>query len=237
MVCTMPWRGVRAPGQPEVRIASTSGAVTVVAEVRDDVVAEGGAQIDAAADGSIEVSLARGSTSITVRCPEGSDIVVGTRSGSLRLEGRLGSVMANTISGRIDADNVASADLRAVSGSIVVGVCAEMCRAKTKSGSIQIGSTGAAEVMMGSGRIKIASVVGALRVRAVSGSVQVVSQGRGPIEVETMSGSIAISLPPGCHPDVRARSVSSRPRVDLSPGTDCQVVVRTLSGDIVVRET
>jgi DUF4097 and DUF4098 domain-containing protein YvlB len=233
----MPWRDVRAPGQPEVRIASSSGAIRVVAESRFDVVAEGAAQIDAAADGSIDVSASRGSTAITVRCPEGANIVVGTRSGSLRLQGRLGAVLATTISGRIEAEDVASADLRAVSGSIVVGACAETCRAKTKSGSIKIGSTGAAEVMMGSGTVVVASVEGALKVRAVSGSVDVAAQGHGPIEIETMSGSITISLPPGCRPDLRARSLSSRPHVELSPGTDCQVVVRTLSGGITVRAT
>jgi DUF4097 and DUF4098 domain-containing protein YvlB len=233
----MPWRGVRVPGQPEVRIATTSGAITVVGEPRYDVVAEGGAQIDTGADGSIDVSPTRGSASITVRCPHGADIVVGTSSGSIRLRGRLGAVLATTISGRIEAEDVASADLRAVSGSIVVGACAETCRVKTKSGSIKIGSTGAAEVMMGSGRVVVASVDGAVKVRAVSGSVDVGALGHGPIEIETMSGSITISLPSGCRPDLRARSLSSRPRVELPSGTDCQVVVRTLSGEIVVRAT
>jgi DUF4097 and DUF4098 domain-containing protein YvlB len=227
----------RAPRQPEVRITSASGSITVVAESRIDVVADGAARVDIAADGSIEVFPPRGSTSITVRCPEGADIVVGTRSGSLHLRGHLGAVLATTLSGRIEADDVASADLRAVSGSIVVGTCTETCRVKTKSGSIRIGSAGAAEIMMGSGKVEVASVEGALKVRAVSGSVGVVAEGHGPIEVETMSGSITITLPSACRPDVRARSLSSRPRIELPAGTDCEVVARTLSGAIVVRAT
>jgi DUF4097 and DUF4098 domain-containing protein YvlB len=227
-------REVRALGHPEVRISSVSGRITVVAESRFDVVADG-ARIETAADGSVGVLPMRASTSITVRCPVGADIVVGTRSGSLRLQGHLGAVLATTLSGRIEAEDVASADLRAVSGSIVVGACIETCRVKTKSGSIRIGSAGAAEIMIGSGKVELSSVEGAVKVRAVSGSVSVVAGGHGPIEVETMSGSITITLPSACRPDVRARSLSSRPRIELPAGTDCEVVARTLSGAIVVR--
>jgi DUF4097 and DUF4098 domain-containing protein YvlB len=228
---------VPAPDRREVRIATSSGSITVIAEARVDVVAEGGAHVATEADGTVEVSPRRSSVSITVRCPEGVDLVVGTRSGSLLLRGHLGSVRATTLSGRIDADDLARADLRAMSGSIVVGSCAEICRVKTKSGSIKIGSAGAAEVSIGSGSVEVAHVKGAVRIRAISGSVGVVAEGHGPIEVETMSGSITITLPAGCHPDVRTRSLSSRPRIDLPAGRDCDVVARTMSGGIVVQST
>lgn len=228
---------VPAPRRREVRIVSSSGSITVIAESRSDVVAEGGADVDAGEDGTVEVSSQRSSRSITVRCPEGVDLAVGTRSGSLQLRGHLGAVRATTLSGRIQADDVAWAELRAMSGSIEVGSCADMCRVKTKSGSIKIGSAGAAEVSIGSGSVEVANVKGAVRIRAISGSVGVVADGLGPIEVETMSGSITIKLPAGCHPDVRARTLTSRPRIELPAGRDCEVVARSMSGGIVVQAT
>jgi DUF4097 and DUF4098 domain-containing protein YvlB len=228
---------VGLPDHPQVRITSSSGSITVVAEPRDDVIADGAAEVDTTSDGSIDVIPGTRSTSITVRCPEGASLVVGTRSGSLHLRGHLGAVRATTLSGRLEADDVSSADMRAMSGSIRIGSCTGTCRAKTKSGSVHIGSAAAVEVTIGSGSVKVDHVDGVVRVRAVSGSVGVGAAGHGPIEVETMSGSITITLPQGCHPDVRVRALKSRPHVDLPPGRDCDVVARTLSGSIVVRST
>ena len=217
-----------------VRIASSSGSITVLAESRVDLVAEGAANVETAEDGSVEVVLRRNSDSITVHCPEGTSLVVGTRSGSLTMSGHLGAVRATTLSGQLEAGDVTSADLRSTSGSILVGSCTGMCRAKTKSGSVHIGSAGSADVTIGSGSVEVDHVDGAVQVRSVSGSVGVGAQGHGPIEVETMSGSITITLPHGCQPDVHARSLSGRPRIELPSGRDCNVVARTLSGDIVV---
>ncbi len=226
---------VVTPRPPEIRISGNSGSITVKAEERSDVVADGAAGIEWVGDGSVKVVLSKGSKSVAVGCPEGCDVVVGTNSGSVTLLGNLGAVRATTLSGAIKAEHVTSADLRAMSGSIALGSCEGLCRAKTKSGSVRVGSAGAAEVMIGSGSVEIDYVDGALLVRAVSGSVRVGGGGRERMEVETMSGSITVSLPPGCHPDVRARSMSSRPRVEPPAGEDCEVVVRTLSGRIVVR--
>src|SRR5436309_2924925 len=108
---------VQAPGT-EVRITATSGSITVVAEPRHDVVTDGQARVEVGADGAVEV-VAK-SKSITVRCPEGADTVVGTNSGSLRFQGRVGAVKATTTSGRIEVERATAVDARAMSGSITV---------------------------------------------------------------------------------------------------------------------
>ena len=224
-----------APGQPGVRIAGSSATITVIGEARADVVTDGGAGLGRTEDGCVEVHLERSSRSVTVRCPEGSDLVVGTRSGSVHLRGYLGAVRATTVSGSIKAEHVRSADLRAMSGSVTVGVCDATCRVSTKSGSARVGSAGAVEVTIGSGSVEVDHVGGPVRIRAISGTVRVGAGGHDRIEVETMSGSITVTVPTGCHPDVRARSMSSRPRIETPAGHDCEVIVRTLSGGIVVR--
>lgn len=226
---------VEGPGPPEIRIAASSGSITVFGEPRDDVVSDDNARVNAGPEGSVEVVPRKGSRSVTVRCPEGTHVVVGTRSGSLQLKGRLGAVRATTMSGKISVDQVASADVRSMSGSIAVGACTGACRVKTKSGSASIRSAGAAEVTVGSGSIQINHVEGSVRARAISGSVTLDAEGHGDVEVETMSGSIMVTLPDGCRPDVRAKTLSSRARVDSPPGHDVVVIAKTLSGGITVR--
>ena len=49
-----------------------------------------------------------------------------------------------------------------------------------------------------------------------------------------MSGSVTVVLPEGCRPNVRAKSLSSRPHIHCPPGNDCDVTVRTMSGRITV---
>jgi DUF4097 and DUF4098 domain-containing protein YvlB len=161
--------------------------------------------------------------------------MVGSRSGRLRLSGRLGKVRATTLSGSIDVEEAAAADLRAMSGTITVGKCDGPCRIKTKSGSTHVGSADSVDIHIGSGRVRIDRVAGSVSVRAVSGSVALEAGGGGPIEVETMSGSVSIVLPAGCKPDVRAKSHSSRPKIECERGHDCSIAVRTLSGGITVR--
>jgi len=225
---------VDAPGEPEVRITAGSGSITVIAESRDDVVSDEHGHVHRH-DGAFEVTSDRRSRSMTVRCPEGASVTVGSRSGSLRLSGRLGSVRATTMSGSVDVEEAAAVDLRAMSGTITVGTCLGACRIKTKSGSARVGSAGSVEIHIGSGRVRIDHVAGMVTVRAVSGSVVLEAGGEGPIEVETMSGSVTVVLPPGCRPEVRAKSLSSRPKIECEQGHDCKVAVRTLSGGITVR--
>ncbi len=226
---------VDAPGTPEVRITAGSGSITVIGEARADVFVDDQGVVDRAADGAFEVAQSKRSRSFTVRCPEGSSVMLGTRSGSMRLTGRLGSVRVTTLSGAITVDEAASADLRAMSGTVDIGTCAGACRVKTKSGSTHIGSAESVEVHIGSGRVVVDHVEAEASVRAVSGSVRIDADGRGPILIETMSGSVKVSLPSGCKPSVRAKSLSSRPKIDCDTGDDCRVSVRTLSGSISVR--
>src|SRR5438067_10423688 len=115
--------GVTTQRIPEVRVSTHSGSITVVGESRADVVADGPVRMDVEDDGSIKITSKKGSSSLTIRCPEGSDVVVGTHSGSLTLKGRLGAARVTTMSGSIKAEQVSSADIRARSGSVEVVTC------------------------------------------------------------------------------------------------------------------
>lgn len=219
---------------PEVRVSNSSGSVTVIGEERDGVTVEGGkVKIDGLAVKATGKN--KGSGALVVRCPEGSDVVIGTRSGSLELRGRLGNVRFTTMSGSLQAEHVGSADIRGMSGSVVVEECDGLCRVKGKSGSLRVGSTGALDAAIGSGSIDVGRVTGAVRARAVSGRVGIGVDSRDRIEAETMSGSITITVPAGCHPYVRAKSLSRSTDVSVPAGNDCEIVCKTLSGGITVK--
>src|SRR3954468_4544237 len=197
--------GATTPLMNEIRIASGSGSIRVIAEDRTDI-DPGSSGLVKLDDGVANVVGRRNSSNLTVRCPEGADVVIGTRSGSIELAGRFGAVRAQTTSGKIEVrDAAASADLRTMSGSLHVAHCTGLCRAKTKSGRAHIESAGAVDVAVGSGRIDVDHVSGSVRARTISGSITVVADGTERIEAETMSGSIVIELPEDCHPRVLAK--------------------------------
>ena len=226
-------QGVTTSGRPEVRITTGSGSITVIGEPRDGVSTDGDALVQV--DGpSIKVAGKKASRSLTVRCPEGSDVVVGTRSGSLRFQGRLGAVRATTMSGRIEVADAASADIRGMSTSIRVDSCAGDCRVKTKSGSVEIGSAGSVDISVGSGSITVHHLAGGGRVRDISGSVRVDADGHDRLEVESMSGAIVVTVPSGCRPRVRAKSMSRSTDIAVPSGDDCEILAKTMSGKITV---
>src|SRR5947207_13589613 len=207
--------GVTIRGLPEVRVSTSSGSIRVVGEPRDGVAVEGGI---VKVDGDTVNVVSKGSTSLIVRCPESADLVIGTRSGSLELRGRVGALRFTTLSGSLRAEHIASADIRGMSGSVDVAECDGLCRVKTKTGSTHVGSAGAVEVTIGSGSIDVERVEGSVRVRAASGTVGIGAEGHGLIEAETMSGSITITLPAGCRPHVRAKSLSRSTDIGVPSG-------------------
>jgi hypothetical protein len=213
-----------------VRISATSGRVTVIAEPRADVVVDHGGSAETARDGAVEIRAGR-SSSVVVRCPTDADVIVGTRSGRIELQGRFGAVGATSQSGSIRVGATASADLRTVSGSVELEACDGLCRVSNTSGRITVGATGDAEISTVSGSVGVDDASGAVQVRSVSGKVRIVSAARGAVRVGTVSGSITISLPAGVRPMVRF-SGRGKVRSSFEPGDDVVVDVAIVSGTV-----
>jgi DUF4097 and DUF4098 domain-containing protein YvlB len=213
-----------------LRISATSGRVTVIAEPRDDVVVDRGGSAEASADGAVEVRAGR-SSSVVVRCPPGADVIVGTRSGRVELQGRFGAVSVTSQSGSIRVGAAASADLRTVSGSVELEECDGRCRVSNTSGRITVGTTDEAELSTVSGSVGVEAASGTVEVRSVSGKVSIVSAARAPVRARTVSGSITISLPAGVRPRVRF-SGRGKVRSSFEPGDDVLVDVAIVSGTV-----
>lgn len=218
-----------------LRIQSRSGKIDVTAEPREDVLVEGeGFEAREAEGGSaLEIRSGRGgSRPLSVRCPVGTDVVIGTHSGGIRTEGELGIVSATTMSAPIDVDRADEADLRTGSGNIKLAGTQGRCRMNTMSGKIEAGTVGACSCGTMSGDIRIGLVIGPLKARTVSGSIEASCRGEGSIAVKTVSGRVTIELPEGTALHRRFKTITGRVRCPFPEGDDLNVEAMSVSGSI-----
>jgi DUF4097 and DUF4098 domain-containing protein YvlB len=214
-----------------VRITATSGRIEVTAEARADVVVERGQEHPMG--GVLEV---QGSHSgVTMRVPIGTDLIVGSHSGKVRLRGELGTVRVTTRSGSVEVEACASLDARTVSGRVDVGRVTGDATVKAANGRVTIADVGGAVTATSvSGTVAIGRAGGAVHATTVSGRVDVGLAHAADVRAESVSGRVRVALPEGVHPDVRMRSVSGRCECALPEGDDCRVVCRSISGRITV---
>jgi DUF4097 and DUF4098 domain-containing protein YvlB len=220
-----------ADARLRLRISALSGRVSVIAEGRKDVVVDRGGVAEANVDGVVEIRPVRPSNSVDVRCPVGTDVMVGTWSGGVQLSGRLGTVGVTSQSGSIRVVAAEEADLRTVSGVVELDECVGRCRVSTTSGRITVGATRDAEISTTSGPVGVDAVAGSVQVRSVSGTVDVASTAGGPVTATTVSGSITIRLPTGARPTVRS-SGHGIVRSSFEPGDDVLVEISSVSGTV-----
>src|SRR4051794_13812565 len=91
-----------------VRISATSDRIRVVAQDREDVLVDGDAAVQR--DGSCTTVDSIGGR-VVVWVPEGTDLVLGTTSARVTVEGQVGRVAVVTESGRINVADATSADI------------------------------------------------------------------------------------------------------------------------------
>ncbi len=212
-----------------VTVVARSAKVTVRAAAVSEVSAQG-ASVSRGPSGLV---VGGGSGAVTVVVPEGTDVVVGTASGSVECEGRLGAVTITARSGHISVEHAATVDVRSASARIRVARCDGACNALTKSGVVEIGSTESAEVSAISGKVKIGSAEHA-RVRCVAGSVKLTTGASPDVKIRTISGAVEIVVPRGATPQTNLRAKVGRIRCDCEVGDDGMVDVETVSGRISV---
>jgi DUF4097 and DUF4098 domain-containing protein YvlB len=214
-----------------VRITAGSGRVSVIGESRDTIDVDGAPRESEAGE-----TVVRGrSGSLVVRVPAGTDVVVGSTSGGIDLDGPLGAVSVTTTSASVHAADVASIDARTSSGDLRVDQCRGPMRLTTTSARIGVGRVdGEARLATTSGKIEVASANAGVSAKTVSGTINVHVDGREPVQVETVSGKITVTVPDGVRPTVRHRTVSGKRRVEPDTGDDLVISARTVSGKVTV---
>jgi hypothetical protein len=230
-------RVVGATTQRSVRVSSRSGRVEVVAEPRSDVVALKGGKPIVIDDSVDRVTVSSRSSRLELRVPEGTDVVIGTVSGTVDCIGPLGHVAVNTVSARITIEHAARVDARSVSGVLKVTTCDGEVRCDVISGRADIGTAGSVMLSTKSGRITARQVRGKVRARSVTGRIKVgVTEVPLDVEVGCISGRIQVRVPRGARPGTRLTTRSGRVTNQLDEGDDGFVSARTVSGRILIDE-
>ncbi len=216
-----------APAHPTVvRVSTKSGAIHVYGEA-------GRTECWSSVtpnEGS-PTTICGGSSKVEVRVPEGTDLVIGSTSGKVTVEGRVGTVSVLTNSGRISVADAVSVDARSTSGRVEVGRADGVCRVVSTSGKVEVGRCGAADAASGSGRIALDEAHGPVRASCTSGKITVTVAGAHDVDAETVSGRIEVSYPADVQPLVAS---SAAEVAAATPGHDCTVVARSGSGRVVV---
>jgi DUF4097 and DUF4098 domain-containing protein YvlB len=214
-----------------LRITTTSGGVLIVAEQRAEIDIAGGRLVE----GHRERTVRGGSEALTVRVPLRSDVVIGTASGAVELQGELGNVSVTTASGHIRADDVASIDARTASGSLEVQTSRGNARLKTGGSRVRLHTVdGELRVATISGKVQIEHASALVSIRTVSGDVDLELAATGGATVETISGDVRIVVPAGLHPSARLRTISGTRHVACEAGEDLEIAARSVSGDLSV---
>ena len=214
-------------------ITARSGSIVVRTASGPGIEATG-AKVKLEGDGSTRIE--GGSQKIDVVCPEGTDLILGTSSGKVSLEGPLGDVRITGSSGSMRVEQARSLDLRVRSGSVEIGAVAGHCRVVAVSGRIEVDRAGSIDLTGVSGTVAVGSAGGGT-VRTTSGRVSVGLDRPADLEVKGISGTMEIDVARGIAPELRLHTVSGRIKRDLEPGHDCVISVRTVSGSITVRWT
>ena len=208
-----------------VRVAADSGRVRVVAGDHDF-------RVDGEADVHIDGRQATVETTerVTVYVPEGTDIVVGTSSGRVAIEGIAGAVAVASESGSVTIDHASSVDARTTSGRVKIGCCDGECRVTSSSARVTVEHCGAADVSTTSGRIDVRDADGLVRAHCVSGRIDIEMDGAHDADAETVSGRVQITYPAG----VRFRQADDGDADDPPHGETCTVRARSVSGRVSV---
>jgi DUF4097 and DUF4098 domain-containing protein YvlB len=162
--------------------------------------------------------------------PHGTDLKVKTASADVRVDGRLGALALNAVSGDIRVRGE-------VSGDVTL---------KTVSGDAQLDAVGGdLTIQSVSGDLRAGAVEGSAEAKTVSGDIRLDAVREGDMRFTSVSGDIEIGIAAGSLLDVDAGSTSgdlssevplaSDPVVgEASDGPKVVVRGRTISGDVRV---
>lgn len=179
---------------------------------------------------------------LTIELPAGSSVTARTASADLKCTGELGALNAHTASGDVTADRISgNASLVTASGDVRVQDVAGDVSVSTASGDAAIARAGGDfTAKTASGDLRIGQAGRSAEVRTASGDVRIESIAAGRADVTSVSGDVAIAVPPGIEVFLDLSSISGRVRSELDPDArgggdgDASLTVRcnSVSGDI-----
>jgi Toastrack DUF4097 len=232
---------VVAPARRDDRSARVAAGTNVTAVER-----AGRHQVEVRApkkDGRLSIGLGRTpALTVSIRCPEGTDLDHTTHGADLDARGTLGAVSVKSASGETVVGTVESLVHTSASGDLTAGPVEGPLTAKSASGDVDVRSLGdGGSVNTVSGDVRLGRISGPVKIQTVSGDVEI-EAAEASVVVGSVSGDVEVAAIPGLVLRIDAQSVSGSMRSDLDMDdqpagageTTIDLRVRTVSGDVRV---
>ncbi len=238
-------------GKIEVEAAEGNTATVVLDPLRsskraDEAVAE--ADVSFAA-GKLRVHVrGRALRNVDIRCrlrlPEGSSLATRAASADVTSSVPLRAFDGTTASGDVELGDVAEdLSFRSGSGDLTCASVGGRLRVRTASGDVEVRrAAGDAEVALASGDVHIEDAEGSVEVKSASGDVRLDCVRHGRVRARTASGDVTIAVAGGVAAHLDVTTVSGGAECALpfqerapGPGTELEIVARTVSGDVCVK--
>jgi DUF4097 and DUF4098 domain-containing protein YvlB len=181
---------------------------------------------------------------LTIKIPEGSDLVVRAAAADISCVGRLGEVDLRTASGDVTvATATGGVTANSASGDISISEAGADVAVRSTSGDVRIGrAAGVVNARTVSGDFSIAGCGGSLTANTISGDVQARDLVGGQVELTTVSGDVYASVTTGIalYLDLATTTGDVRSDLDEGAGDDAgapqdvalEIKCRSVSGDI-----
>jgi DUF4097 and DUF4098 domain-containing protein YvlB len=178
---------------------------------------------------------------LTIALPEGSAVAARTGSADVSCAGELGALDGRTASGDVTADRITGhASLATASGDVRLTDAAGDVSVNTASGDVTIQRIGGdLTVKTASGDVRIGQAGPLAEVKTASGDVRIDSIADGRADVTSVSGDVALGVPPGIGVYLDLSSISGHVRSELDSDSggsygDASLTLRcnSVSGDI-----
>lgn len=229
-------------GRVEVR-RGDPGRVSVTVDTRspDFVVEQQGNSILVSSDRSTSW-LFRGSASVVIEAPEGSDLQTKVASAPVLANMRLGKVDIKTASGNIELGSAETLAIKTASGDSDIGSVEHSLSFASASGDLRVRGTcsGTVAVSTASGDVNIADCDANITVNTASGDVELKRFTGRNATFKGMSGDIDLAIPRGTEIDLDVNLLSGSLRVpDPEPRSGAvsrQMSIRAklVSGDLTL---
>jgi hypothetical protein len=177
-----------------------------------------------------------------VRCPEGTELAVRSKSADVTARGLLGGVNVNTASGDVEVDRVSGGlNVKSASGDISAGSIDGGANVHTASGDIELGVVqGPVNANTMSGDLSIEAAYADVNANTVSGDQTHEAVMRGSISAHSVSGDVVVGVRRGSRVYLDCTTVSGDTSSELEvsgepapgDGPTVEIKAKTVSGDI-----
>ncbi|MFZ0013721.1 MAG: DUF4097 family beta strand repeat-containing protein [Acidimicrobiia bacterium] len=186
--------------------------------------------------------LSRGSASIVIEAPQGSDLRVAVASANVYVGVDVGKAEIKTASGDISMESAESLVVKTASGDLQAESVKRSVRAASASGDVRIEKVGDGNlsVSTASGDVHVEECGASIDLNTASGDVYIARFEGRSANFKSMSGSVDLGIPSGSTVDLDVNTLSGKVRLPDSeargaaPVRHISIRAKLVSGDFSI---